>query len=102
MNQTDVPLQARKQYFVSDQTWKGLKSSQVFFQDPLEKFFFLAKLRQKRGTYGVFTCNKFSQSYASAVFAQSHVIKTVRRLKRTAGDLQALEPNLQIAKVQTK
>lgn len=101
MNQTDVPLQARKQYFVSDQTWKGLKSSQVFFQDPLEVFF-LANLRQKRGTYGVFTCNKFSKSYASAVFAQSHVIKTVRRLKRTAGDLQALEPNLQIAKVQTK
>lgn len=25
MNQTDVPLQERKQYFVSDQTWEGLQ-----------------------------------------------------------------------------
>ena len=25
MNQTDVPLQERKQYFLSDQTWEGLQ-----------------------------------------------------------------------------
>ena len=43
-------------------------------QDPLEKFF--GKSRQKRGAYGTVTCNEFSQSYVSAVFAQTHAIKT--------------------------
>ena len=119
MNQTDVPLQERKQYFISDQTWEGLQICVKSFvevvrfslsilgvdyvvatkinQDPLEKFF--GKLRQKRGAYGTFTCNEFSQSYASAVFGQTHAIKTVRRIKRTGGDLLPLEPTLQLAKV---
>ena len=94
MNQTDVPLQERKQYFLSDQTWEGLQIcvksfvevvrfsllvlkvdyvvATKFNQDPLEKFF--GKLRQKRGAYGTFTCNEFSQSYASATFSQTHAI----------------------------
>lgn len=119
MNQTDVPLHERKQYFLSDQTWEGLQICVKSFvevfrfslsilevdyvvatkinQDPLEKFF--GKLRQKRGAYGTFTCSEFSQSYASAVFAQTHAIKTVRRIKRMGGDLLPLEPNLQLAKV---
>ena len=46
-----------------------------FNQDVLEKFF--GKLRQKRGAYGVFTCNKFIYSYCSSIFSQSHAIKTV-------------------------
>ena len=119
MNQTDVPLQERKQYFLSDQTWEGLQICVKSFvevvrfslsilevdyvvatkinQDPLEKFF--GKLRQKRGAYGTFTCNEFSQSYASAVFAQTHAIKTVRRIKRTGAELLPLEPTLQLTKV---
>lgn len=122
MNQTDVPLQERKQYFLSDQTWEGLQIcvksfvevvrfcftipgadyvvATKFNQDPLEKFF--GKCRQKRGAYGSFTCNEFSQTYASEVFSQSHAIKTVRRIKRSGDNLQALEPNLQIEKVQRK
>jgi len=119
MNQTDVPLQERKQHFLSDQTWEGLQICVKSFvevvrfslsilevdyvlatkisQDPLEKFF--SKLRQKWGTCGTFTYNEFSQSYASTLFVQTHAMKTVRRIKRTGGDLPPLEPNLQLAKV---
>ena len=97
MNHTDVPLQERKQYFLSDQTWEGLQICVKSFvevvrfslsildvdhvvatklnQDPLEKFF--GKLRQKRRVYGSFTCNEFSQSYASTVFSHTHAIQTV-------------------------
>ena len=119
MNQTDVPLHERKQYFLTDQTWEELqicvKSSVevVRFslsivevdhvvatklnQDALEKFF--GKLRQKRGGYVSFTCNEFSQSYASTVFVHTYAIKTVQRIKRTGDDLLPLEPTLQRPKV---
>ena len=122
MAQTDVPLGERKQYFISDQTWEGLQIcvksfvevvkfclaipgvecvvATKFNQDPLEKFF--GKLRQKRGAYCSFTCNEFSQSYASAVFSQSHAIKTVRQIKRRGAVLENLEPNQQLTKYQKR
>lgn len=118
MSQTDVSEKERKKYFISDQTWEGLQicvnsfvevvqfALQIpgvdyvvatkFNQDPIEKFF--GKLRQQRGAYGAFSCNEFQQSYACASFSQTHAIKVVRRLKRNAGSLDALDPDLQLVK----
>ena len=118
MSQMDVLLKERKKYFISDQTWEGLQicvnsfvevvqfSLQIpgvsyvvatkFNQDPIEKFF--GKLRQQRGAYGAFTCSEFQQSYACASFSQTHAIRAVRRLKRSAGSLNVLDPDLKLAK----
>ena len=122
LSQTDVPLLERKKYFISDQTWEGLQICINYFvevvkfslaipgvtfvvatkfnQDPLEKFF--GKLRQKRGTCGTFICKEFGHSYSSAVFSQSQALKLMRRIKRVGGNLETLQPNLQISKYQGK
>ena len=114
MGQKDVPLAERKQYFISDQSWKGLQIcvksfvevvkfshdipgvnfvvATEFNQDILAKF--LGKLRQKRGAYGTFTCKEFIHGYCSSVFSQSHAIKTVWRIKHSAGALKDLDVDL--------
>ena len=52
------------------------------------------KIKERRGAE-----KKVSQSYTSTVFAQTHAIETVQRMKRTATDLLPVEPNLQLVKV---
>ena len=113
MAQEDVPLNERKQYFISDQTWEGLQIGVKSFvevvrfaltipgvqyvvgtklnQDPLEKFF--GKLRQKRGAYNAFNNNEFAQSFALTMFEYSHPIRNVRN-HRGNQDVRALDPAL--------
>ena len=118
MSQTDVSEKERKKYFISNQTWEGLQIcvnsfvevvqfaleipgvesvvATKFNQDPIEKFF--GKLRQQRGAYGAFSCNEFQQSYSSVSFSRTNAVKVVRHLKRNAGSLDVLDPNLQLVK----
>lgn len=119
MSQTDVTLKERKMYFISDQTWEGLQIciksfvevvkfalnsipgvnyvvATKFNQDPLEKFF--GKMRQNRGAYGSFNCQEFGQSYAHLAFKNSMPIKSIRRLKRSGGQLNKLDVNLPLEK----
>ena len=123
MGQVHVPIKERKKYFISDQTWEGLQIcvksfvevvrfslntipgvqyviATKFNQDPLEKFF--GKMRQSRGAYGSFNGQEFAQSYGNLAFRNSVPIKSIRRLKRSGGQLNDLDINIPLEKKHKK